>query len=84
MTVRELDASRRDRPDLLARPLWGGSLDDEGWAARFTDTTDQLEALADLLARGLLSAEEFERQKAKVIDPWGSFAPGQRPRRAGP
>jgi len=30
---------------------------------------DQLKELGDLYARGLLSDEQFERQKAKVIEP---------------
>jgi hypothetical protein len=41
-----------------------------GWASPFLDPVEQLEALADLCARGLLSREEFEREKAKVLDPW--------------
>ena len=32
------------------------------------DPIEQLEELADLLRRGLLSREEFEHHKAKVID----------------
>lgn len=32
------------------------------------DTVDQLEELAALLGRGLLSRAEFERQKRKVLD----------------
>ncbi len=36
--------------------------------AWIVDPVEQLEELADLLSRGLLSREEFERQVAKVID----------------
>ena len=31
------------------------------------DPVEQIEELADLLGRGLLSREEFDRHKAKVI-----------------
>jgi hypothetical protein len=34
------------------------------------DPIDQLAELADLRRRGLLSAEEFDREKAKLLDPW--------------
>jgi hypothetical protein len=33
------------------------------------DPAEQLEMLADLLGRGLLSPVEYERQKAKVLEP---------------
>jgi hypothetical protein len=36
-------------------------------AALIADPVDQLAQLADLAARGYLSDEEFERQKAKVL-----------------
>ena len=65
-----LDDRRGNGPDLLVRPPCAGRAYEEGWAAVFVDPTDQLKTLAELLAQGLLSAEEFERQKAKVIDPW--------------
>jgi hypothetical protein len=32
------------------------------------DPIEQIEELADLWTRGLLSREEFERQKAKMLD----------------
>ena len=32
------------------------------------DPTDQLAMLADLLARGLVSDDEYQRQKAKVLE----------------
>jgi hypothetical protein len=52
--------------DLLARPPWAG--DGTGrWVVRVADPVSQLEALADLRRRGVLSAEEFEGQKAKVL-----------------
>ena len=36
--------------------------------ALVVDPVEQLSVLADLHVRGLLSQDEFERQKAKVID----------------
>jgi hypothetical protein len=37
------------------------------WTAPVTNPAEQLEALAELRRRGLLTAEEFEWQKAKVL-----------------
>jgi hypothetical protein len=54
--------------DLLARPPCGVGLYDDGWLGLVVDPVEQLSALADLHARGLLSPEEFDRQKAKVIE----------------
>jgi hypothetical protein len=68
VTVHELDPSRRNRMDLLMRPPCGVGADERGWSALIVDQTDQLEALADLRARGLLSTGEFEREKAKVLE----------------
>lgn len=70
--MRILATSRQHRPDLLARPPCVVSMYDDRWAALVIDTTGQLETLADLLARGLLSTEEYERHKAKVLErePW--------------
>jgi hypothetical protein len=42
---------------------------DEGWVAVLVDQAAQLGTLADLLGRGLLTQEEFERQKSKVLEP---------------
>jgi Short C-terminal domain len=54
--------------DLLARPPCGVRMIEDAWKSFVVDPVEQLRALADLHVRGLLSAEEFERQKAKVID----------------
>ena len=35
---------------------------------RFVDPVDQVERLADLWRRGLISRQEFEREKSKVFD----------------
>lgn len=62
-------ASRRRRLDLLARPPCGAATYQHGLAASLVDPTEQLAALADLVDRGLLSREEFEQQKARVLEP---------------
>jgi putative oligomerization/nucleic acid binding protein len=62
-----MTASRRSRIDLLARPPCQPRMYETRWADLFQDPVDQLLALDDLLARGLLSPDEFERQKAKVL-----------------
>jgi Short C-terminal domain len=69
MTMQRLSRSRGHRTDLLARPPCTARDLERGWAALFVDPIDQLKELADLRIRGLLSREEFDRQKAKVIDP---------------
>jgi hypothetical protein len=58
--------SRTDRPDLLVRPP-GGHDADHWWQALVVDPVTQLEALVELRRRGLLTVEEFNRQKAKVL-----------------
>jgi hypothetical protein len=60
--------SRRHRVNLLARPPCGSLTSERGWSALIVDPAEQLEVLADLLGRGLLSPEEYKRQKAKVIE----------------
>jgi Short C-terminal domain len=60
--------TRSDGRDLLARPPCGVGMYEDGWMDLVVDSVGQLTALADLHARGLLSPEEFERQKAKVIE----------------
>jgi Short C-terminal domain len=58
----------RSRPtDLLARPPCTAHDVESAWTASYVDPVAQLQELADLRARGLLSRDEFERQKAKVI-----------------
>ena len=60
--------TRRHGVDLLARPPCGVPTFDDAWMAFVVDPVEQLNALADLHVRGLLSPDEFERQKAKVIE----------------
>jgi hypothetical protein len=57
---------RTGRTDLLARPPCVGE-GTANWIVRVNDPAEQLEALVDLRRRGLLTAEEFEWQKAKVL-----------------
>ena len=68
--MRSVDTSRHDRTDLLARPPCLAAMYGEQWSAVVVDPTDQLETLADLLDRGLLSVDEYQCQKASVLDRW--------------
>ena len=62
-----LRATRRTRTDLLTRPPCGSRAHAIGWAALVIDQVEQLRVLATLRARGLLTDDEFELQKTKVI-----------------
>ena len=42
---------------------------DDAWNTMLVDQTAQLEQLADLVDRGFLTRDEFDRQKAKVLQP---------------
>jgi hypothetical protein len=65
--MRRIELSRRDLDGLLGPPSDPGHQLPDGWAGLLVDPVEQLKELADLRARGLLSAEEFEGQKAKVM-----------------
>ncbi len=65
MTTNKMGRSRGS--DLLARPPCGVRMYEDAWMALVVDRVEQLNALADLQVRGLLSPGEFERQKSKVI-----------------
>jgi Short C-terminal domain len=67
--MQRLSYSRKGRTDLLVRPPCTARDLERGWAALFVDPVEQLDQLAQLYRRGLLSREEFEAQKAKVIGP---------------
>jgi hypothetical protein len=58
--------SRQARPDLLVSVPVNMPAQDR-WATLFVDPVAQMAALADLVARGLVSLEELERQRAKVF-----------------
>jgi hypothetical protein len=59
--------SRMERYDLLPGRLPAARAEDP-WAAMLIDPVAQLAELADLVARGLVSPEDFERQRRKVFD----------------
>jgi hypothetical protein len=64
--VRRVATSRREHFDLLSctRPELTV---EERWTALLVDPVAQMIELADLVARGLVSPEEFKRQRAKVF-----------------
>jgi hypothetical protein len=64
---RRLGASQSASSDLLPRAPFGTGEVEQPWAVYLVDPAAQVRELADLLHRGLLSVEEFERQKAKVL-----------------
>lgn len=65
--MRRFTTSRRSISGLLARPPCQRAMYDE-WTGLIVDRSAQLVALAELLSRGLLSRDEFERHKAKVLE----------------
>jgi hypothetical protein len=67
VSVRRVCTPRRRGFDLLARPAVGDREAERGWATLVVDPVGQIEELADLLGRRLLSSEEFLRQRAKVL-----------------
>jgi Short C-terminal domain len=67
--MRRRQTHRRHEGDLLARPPVGSRELEGGVAALIVDPVEQLEELADLRSRGLLTTEEFERQKIRVWHP---------------
>jgi len=64
--MRRVGGSRGEYPDLLARPPGERLLEDRS-AALLVDPAAQMVELADLVARGLVSPEEMERQRRKVF-----------------
>jgi hypothetical protein len=62
-----IELSRRELHGLLG-PSGGRREPPDAWTAWLVDPVEQLKELADLRERGLLSAEEFDRQKANVLD----------------
>jgi hypothetical protein len=68
--MRRVRKARRDRVDLLSRPP-RGALDDVGREGPpGLEPLDQLDELADLWRRGLLTRALFERQRDEVLRRW--------------
>ncbi len=66
--MRFVSTSRTRRSDLLTRPPCGVRSYEHSVRTWIVDPVEQLEELADLFSRGLLSRDEFDRHKAKVIE----------------
>ncbi len=66
--MRSHHAYRSKRPDLLERPPATARELGPGWALLVIDPVNQLRELADLHRRGLVSAEEYQQQKCKILD----------------
>jgi hypothetical protein len=70
---------RSRRPDLLTRPPWRTDGAVPAWSASIFDPVAPLAELADLLGRGLITRQEYERQKSKVIGDEPAAAPAPAP-----
>lgn len=68
--MRRVATSRRRHVDLLRRRPVLDAVTVDLRAPRAVRRVDQLSALLRLVERGVLSAEEFERQVEKVFRPW--------------
>ena len=64
--MRRVAASRREYLDLLSSTPTEVTVEGR-WTALLIDPVAQIIELADLVARGLVSPEEFERQRQKVF-----------------
>ena len=74
--MKRVASSRRRHVDLLRRRPVLDAVPVDPPAPRPCDAVDQLRALLHLVERGVLSAEEFERQEEKVFRrPPGTLAP---------
>ena len=65
--VRSTSTTRRLGDDLLVRPPSGVGDPDGGWTTLLVDPAAQLGELADLTSRGLLSQEEYEVLKRRIV-----------------
>ena len=54
-----------EHPDLLTRET--PEVTEDRWTALLIDPVAQVTELADLVARGLVSPEDFERQRGKIF-----------------
>ena len=70
--MRRTHLKRRHQPDLIARPPLGGVGVERHWASLIIDPVHQLEALADLYDRGLISSAELANQRQRIL---GGVAP---------
>jgi hypothetical protein len=64
--VRTGVGSRQEHPDMLKGRPGDGSSEDR-WAVLLIDPAAQMAELADLVARGLVSPADLERQRRKVF-----------------
>jgi len=69
MTMWRERLGRDHSTDLLTRPPAAAHLNQVDWGPLMLDPIEQLAELADLCARGFLSRDEFEYQKAKLLQP---------------
>ena len=67
MTVRHVSASRRHEGGLLARPPCTAGARADRWADLVVDPARQLVVLVDLMRRGLISREQFDRLVARLV-----------------
>jgi hypothetical protein len=65
--MRRVGTARSGHPDLLSPLPWITYQVASRSAVLVVDPVEQLRELADLYRRGLLSREEFVRQRAKVL-----------------
>lgn len=65
--MRRVGTSRSDHVDLLPQSTRGDRTVEGRCTALIVDPVEQLRELASLVDRGLLSAEEFQRQRRKVF-----------------
>jgi hypothetical protein len=63
-----IDRSRRDNPGLLTRPPAIGRMEIHRMQDLVADPVEQIKELAGLARAGLLSEEELELQKRRVLD----------------
>jgi hypothetical protein len=61
------ESVRAQRPGLLSRPPSTFRALDTSSAALFIDPAAQIHALADLMDKGLLTREEFDRAKQRAL-----------------
>jgi len=66
--MRRVKSTRLCRVDLLARPPSTARSPDGDWVRLVIDPVDQLRELAELHRGGLLSVDEYERQRMKVLE----------------